>query len=461
VAPPLRVGQVAELIKLALESGVPSPLRVVGEIGGLSQRNHWYFTLKDEEAVLSCVAWASSAARFGFTPREGDEVLAVGHVSHYAPQGRTQFYVTRLEPLGAGALAARFRAMCDELRRLGYFDEGRKRPLPPFPRRVAVVTSRHAAALQDVLDTARRRCPAVELLVVDVRVQGDGAGEEIARAIRWVDQHARRLGIEAVLVTRGGGSIEDLWAFNERVVADAVFGATIPIMAAIGHESDTTVIELVADLRAATPTQAMMRLLPDAAALQEQLAHLHARLALLARRRIERARERLEAAARHELLRRPQAILGRLGERLGLLAHAVRLAMRECMGLESRRLDRVAARLERHRPTAALASARGGIDVQHTRLLAAMRARLQEAQGRVELLDRQRQALDPTSVLRRGYSLTRRHDGTLVRGAGGLARGDRLWTQVADGVIESEVIEAQRRDEATPGSLPAPGRSPS
>jgi exodeoxyribonuclease VII large subunit len=445
------VAEVAELIRQTLEEGVPSPLRVVGEIGALSQRQHWYFTLKDEQAVLSCVAWASSAARFGFTPREGDEVLAVGHVSHYAPQGRTQFYVTRLEPVGAGALAARFRAMCEELRRLGYFDDARKKPIPTFPRRVAVVTSRHGAALQDVVDTARRRCPAVELLVVDVRVQGDGAAEEIARAIRWIDRNASHLGIDAMLVTRGGGSIEDLWAFNERIVADAVMGASIPVVAAIGHESDTTVIELVADLRAATPTQATMRLLPDAAALREQLQHLHARLGLLARRRIERGRERLEAAARQELLRRPQVILGRLRERLELMARAGRLALRDRLSRESRRLDQATSRLELHRPTTALASAHGALGFRQARLLGAMRATLERCQSRVDLLDRQRQALDPASVLRRGYSLTQRADGSLVRSVGEVSPQERLWTQVADGTIESVVVRAGgSRGESSP-----------
>lgn len=435
----LSVSQVSDLIRRALEEGVQSPLRVVGEVGGMSLRNHWYFTLKDDAAVLSCVAWASSAARFGFVPKEGDQVLATGHVSHYGPQGKTQFYVNKLEPVGAGALAARFAAMCDELRRLGYFDEARKKPLPPFPRRIAVVTSRHGAALHDVLDTARRRCRAVEILVVDVRVQGDGAAEDVARAIRWLDRSADALGIDALLVTRGGGSIEDLWTFNERLVADAVYACTIPVVAAIGHESDTTVIELVADLRAATPTQATMRLIPDGDALGEQLAHLRARLELLTRRQIERDRQRLEALARHELLRRPEAILGRLAERVDLLARELRLALHHRLGAATRRVDQAALRLSESRPAKALEAAARRLALNRAGLLSAMRARLERARSRVEALERRRLALDPKSVLRRGFSLTRRQDGSLVRTWREVTPGELLHTEVAEGGFTSTV----------------------
>ena len=446
----MTVSQASDLIKRVLEDRVPSPLRVIGEVGSLSIRNHWYFSLKDDASVISCVAWASSAGRFSFTPREGDEVIAVGHISHYGPQGRTQLYVSRLEPVGAGALAARFKAMCDELRRLGYFDEERRKPLPVFPRRVAVITSRHGAALHDVLDTARRRCPAVEILLVDVRVQGEGAAEEVARAIRWVDRRARRLGIDAMLVTRGGGSAEDLWTFNERVVADAVFHARLPVVAAIGHESDTTVIELVADLRAATPTQAMMRLLPDAKALEEQLDHQLARLALLVRRQVERARQRLEALARHELLRRPHAVVARLGERIAVLDRTLHMVMRARLARDRRSVDQAAALLERIRPAAAAATARGRVDLIESRLRAALRSRLAMARATVDGLERQRLALDPTSILRRGFSLTTRGDGSLVTAAGQVTPGEVVRTRLAEGAFEARVIGAV--DESAPAS---------
>lgn len=312
----ITVAEAAELIKRSLERHVPSPLRVIGQVSGLACRGHWYFSLKDESAVLRCVAWSSAARTFGFTPDEGTEVVATGHVSHYGPQGRTQLYVQALEPVGAGALELRFRAMCDELRGLGYFDEARKKPLPLLPGRIAVITSAAGAAVADVTATAAARLPAVGLLIVDTRVQGDGAAAQIARAIRWADANAAALRIDAILVTRGGGSPEDLWAFNEREVADAAFACRLPLVAAIGHESDTTVIELVADVRAATPTQAVMRLVPAGQELARQVDHLEQRLRFLVRRRCEREGERLDPAR----LRRAVAThVGRLGERVAAL----------------------------------------------------------------------------------------------------------------------------------------------
>lgn len=440
----LSVSAACDLIKRVLEERVPSPLRVVGEVSGLAQRNHWYFSLKDESAVLSCVAWQSAAAKFGFVPRDGEEVLAIGHVSLYAPQGRTQFYVSRLEPLGAGALAAKFRAMCDELRALGYFDEGRKKPIPLLPRRIAVITSRTGAALQDVLDTARRRCRAVELAIVDVRVQGDGAAAQVAKAIAFVDRHRAELGVDAILVTRGGGSIEDLWTFNERVVADAVFRCALPVVAAIGHESDTTVIELVADLRSATPTQATMRLVPDATELLRQVDHQRARLRLVQQRLLSRARQRLELACRHELLRGPGAVIARRRDDLASRRRALGAALRDLLAARRRDIDLAAIALERIRPATATAAARAAVASLAARLRTAIAGRAALAAVRVGGLDRQLRAVDPQRVLARGYTITQRPDGALVRGVRDAPAGTTLVTRVADGTIES-TVRGERR----------------
>ncbi|MCI0363840.1 MAG: exodeoxyribonuclease VII large subunit, partial [Phycisphaerales bacterium] len=288
---PLTVGQASELINRALEGGLPATIRVVGQVSNLKANNHWYFSLKDEQAVLLCVVWATSVRRIRFKPKDGDEVVVTGHVSHYAQQGRTQMYVEAMQPVGAGALDLKFRALCDELRELGFFADERKKSLPMFPRKVAVITSATGAALADVVKTSAQRCKAVGLVVVDVRVQGDGAAEEIARAIRWVDRKREKLGVDVILVTRGGGAIEDLWAFNERVVADAVFACRLPVVAAIGHESDTTVIELVADVRASTPTQAAMRVVPSAQELCKQIEYLVRRMGVRVEGLLGRKRE--------------------------------------------------------------------------------------------------------------------------------------------------------------------------
>src|SRR5688572_18971656 len=181
---PLTVSQAAELIKATLEQQIASPLRVGGEVSNFKANNHWYFSLKDADSVLRCVVWATSVRRFGFTPKDGDQVVATGHISHYGPQGRTQMYVSELAPAGAGALELRFRALCQELRELGYFADDRKKPMPTFPRRIAVITADTGAAWQDVIKTASQRCKAVGLVVINVRVQGDGAAAEVAKAIQ-------------------------------------------------------------------------------------------------------------------------------------------------------------------------------------------------------------------------------------------------------------------------------------
>lgn len=391
------VSEVAGMIQRALEERTPAALRVIGQVGNLRAQGHWYFSLRDERAVLSCVAWATAARTFGFEPAEGDEVVATGELGHYGPQGRTQLYVSALARVGAGALELRFRALCDTLRREGYFDEARKRALPVFPRRIAVITSRAGAALHDVLVTAAQRCPAVGLVVVDVRVQGEGAAPGIARAIRWVDASRDALGVDAILVTRGGGSAEDLWPFNERVVADATLRSTLPVVAAIGHESDTTIIELVADQRASTPTQAVMKLVPDRRELGGQVAHLSDRLDAALRRLVDGRRQRLERA----------------GERL-------------TSGLR-RQVDR-----------------RGLLDASGGRLRRAMVARVERLAERAAALGRQLDGVDPARVLARGFSMTATAEGRIVRSVSDVSPGSAIVTRVADGEFPSVVRDRKK-----------------
>jgi exodeoxyribonuclease VII large subunit len=433
----LTVSQVADLIKNTLEQRVPGPLRVVGQVSNLSCNNHWYFSLKDEQAVLHCVAWASSARKFGFMPKQGDEVVVTGAVSHYLPQGRTQLYVTQLQPVGAGALDLKFRAMCDELRGLGYFDEARKKPLPAFPRRIAVITSKTGAAIHDVLDTARRRCCAVCLLIVDVRVQGDGAARQIARAIAHVDRHRQKLGVDAILVTRGGGSMEDLWAFNERVVADAAFRCRLPLVAAIGHESDTTVIELVADVRAATPTQAVMRLIPARSELAQQAQHLEHRLALLLRRAIEQSRQRLRFIAQHEAFRQPELVVRRAGDKVASLRRGLLHALSMRVASQRAAIENLAGRLAEARPQELTARRRERLAVLDDRLSRAVTRHARVLAEKISSLDRQLSCIDPHSVLSRGYSYTTDAAGRLVRSVADVRAGQAMVTRVSDGSIDS------------------------
>jgi exodeoxyribonuclease VII large subunit len=434
----LTVSQAAEMIKTVLETRLPSPMRIVGEVSNLKANNHWYFSLKDEASVLSCVAWATAVRGFGFTPKDGDQVVATGHISHYGAQGRTQLYVNELAPVGAGALEMRFRALCEELRGLGYFDEARKKPLPMFPRRIAVITSATGAAVQDVIHTAAQRCKAVGLHIVDVRVQGDGAAAQVAKAIKWVDRHRARMGVDAILVTRGGGSIEDLWVFNERIVAEAVFKCALPVVAAIGHESDTTIIELVADVRASTPTQAALRLVPSSQELCKHIEHVSQRLGFTVARLVQHQRHHLkrlqgdlrriisnDAAHRRARLERLWTRLGELQPRTLLAQRQVRLAAQaERLGraMHRRALDE---QLRTRREVDGLARAAQ----RHVKL---QRDRLRGVEQRLN-------AMDPHGVLRRGYSITMANSGEVIRSADAVHAGQKIVTRVADGSFDSVV----------------------
>lgn len=391
---PMTVSQIAAQVKQVVATGFPGKVRVIGQVSNLSDRAHWFFSLKDDGAAIRCVCFASNARRIKFDVRDGLEVVATGRVDYYPEQGQLQLYVDNLEPVGEGALEMRFRALCEELRGKGYFDLEHKLELPQFAQRIAVVTSRSAAALQDVIDTAARRWAGCRLLLVDVRVQGEAAAGEIAGAINQLSRQGRKLGIDAILLTRGGGSIEDLWAFNEKPVAQAIFKCKLPIVAAIGHETDTTIAELVADARCATPTQAAMTLVPDAESLAQQVDQLGSRLTLLVRRRHELAAQRLNAIQRHRLFRQPDK-----------LYEPIRLRLHELT----------------------------------TRLHNAGARQLADRRRRFDALHRQLQAISPAGVLERGYSYTLDKAGKLVRSVRDLKHGDLISTVLADGKVNSRV----------------------
>lgn len=403
---PLTVSQIAASIKAALATGLPHKVHVAGEVSNLSNRSaagHWFFSLKDTMATLRCVMFASATRRVPFEMRDGLEVIASGRIDLYDAQGSVQLYVDRLEPIGQGALELQLKRLIAELNQRGYFDPSRKMTLPSLPRRIAVLTSRNAAALQDVINTTRQLWPGCRLLLFDVRVQGAEAAPQIVNALRALSDQASDLadGIDAIILTRGGGSIEDLWAFNDRSVADAIYACRIPVVAAIGHETDTTLAELVADVRAATPTQAAMALVPDHGALEHQLSQLSSRMGLLTRRLFEQASYRLQAATRHPMLRCPEATLEPLRQRLD--------------ALESRLKPTLARRLE--------------TDIQ-----------------RLEAIGRQLDALGPSRVLARGYSYTLGPNGQLLRRPDQVANGDRLITVLASGQVASHVeVPSQRQ----------------
>jgi len=368
---------------------------VDGEISRptLPRSGHCYFTLKDEGATLSAVMWRSTVQRLRFEVEDGMAVRARGHLTVYPPSGRYQMIVQALEPRGAGPLQVAFEQLRRRLESEGLFDPARKVALPPFPRRVALGTSPTGAAVRDLIRVAHRRWPALELVIVPVRVQGEGAAAEIAAAIGLADG----LGFDVLVVGRGGGSLEDLWAFNEEVVARAVAAAATPVVSAVGHETDVTISDLVADLRAATPSQAAELVAPSRDEQEGVVAGLARRLSHALRRAVDERAERLGRVVAARALRDPLAVVR----------------------------DREQALDDRARRLARAGSS--AIRLQ--------RLRLEAAAGRLE-------ALSPLSVLARGYSVTLK-EGRVLRRAADARPGDLVETRLHEGRLRAEVRDIE------------------
>jgi len=397
----LTVGELNRQIKALVEDGFRT-VWVSGEVSNLSRpgSGHLYLCLKDAEGQLRAVMWRSAALRLRFDVKEGMEVIARGRLTVYVPRGDYQLQIEELQPKGLGALELALRQLKEKLLKLGYFASERKKPLPRFPRRVALVTSASGAAVRDILEILGRRWPAVEAWVCPVRVQGEGAAEEIAAAIRLLNRVAA---VDVMIVGRGGGSVEDLWAFNAECIAQAIFESRILVVSAVGHEIDLTIADLVADCRALTPSEAAERVVPDRAELVQGLCHIQERMRSLLLQRLDGYKNRLDGLAQRRALRLP---LERLRE------------------LE-RRLDEGGERLHRG---------------AHQRL-EQVRERLQAQAARLE-------TLSPLNVLGRGYSLTRREaDRAVIRSPDQLRPGERLVTDVAQGRIVSRVEELERTGE--------------
>ena len=436
---PLTVSELAERIKRTLEQGIGSVL-VIGEVSNARcVSGHWYFSIKDPESRLDCMMFRSAADRSSVKPVDGASLLVRGTVTHYKPQGRTQIQVSQLAYAGAGDLDARFRELCEELRSLGYFDDAAKVPLPAVPMCIALLTSAGSAAEHDCLHAAASAFPATRIIAVDVRVQGQGAAEALATALAAVDSAAPHWGIEVIVLARGGGSREDLWTFNERVVADAIFACRTPVVTGVGHESDTTIADLVADFRAPTPSRAITETLPDRAALHEQVSALARRLARAQAALLERASARVHAAARARAVSDPASTIQMQSTRVSALAGALGGRLAAWLGRQETHAQSLASRLDRHHPLQRLSVHRARVDASRVKLTHALNASLMKASASIDSAARTLEAVGPTAVFRRGYSITLAQDGTAVRSVQDVAAGAIIETVLADGSLRSGV----------------------
>lgn len=418
---------------------------VRGEVSRISRASsgHVYFDLKDSEAKLACKLWRTQVRRALVGElREGDEVVVHGRLDVWAPQGGYSLIVERIEAQGLGVLLARLEALKSELKALGWFE--RRRPLPVLPRTIGVVTSRDTAALADFLRTRSQRWPLYPVRLAHAPVQGAAAAPAIARAIARLDQS----GVDVIVLCRGGGSLEDLWAFNERAVAEAMWAASVPVVTGVGHETDTTLADLVADRRAHTPTDAAVLVIPDRAAHLAALERLGQHLGEAVDRRLEQALQGLERARRSRWLESPRWILGDRAAALERAERGLRGRVAESLRAAQGRLVRSGARLDRKRPAlqlqARIAQHRRAAERAQERL----RAHLERAHRRLELAQGRLAALDPTSILSRGYSILLAADGrTPLRSVGEVVPGAELVTRLADGRVRSRA-EGVERDPA-------------
>lgn len=395
---PFTVSGLTTAVKLRLEEHFPE-VWVAGEVTNLvrAASGHVYFTLKDAKATLRCVMFRGFALRLKFDLRDGMEVIARGGLSVYEQRGEYQLYAQELQPKGIGAAELALRQLKEKLLKKGYFDPKRKRKLPKYPRRVALIASPTGAAVRDMLEILTTRWPLADVVFRPSRVQGEGAAADVAAAVRLLN-HLHKLNLlplSAIVIGRGGGSSEDLAAFNEECVADAVFESAVPVVSAVGHEIDVSVADLVADYRALTPSQAITALCPDRRELMDGLIDTADRLREAVEHRVELARQRVDQLADRPALRRP---------------------LERIRDLEQR-LDDTAARLLR------------GVNL-----------RVQRNTDRVAALAGQLEGLSPLNVLKRGYSLTRSADGVnLIRDAAEVKPGDRIITRLAAGEVVSRV----------------------
>ena len=412
---------------------------VEGEISNFTAAasGHLYFTLKDAEAQVRCAMFRPQARRVRPQPRNGDHVLLRAQVSLYEPRGDYQLIVESLEPAGDGALALAFERLKLKLAAEGLFDEARKQAIPELPRAVGVITSPTGAAIRDILTVLRRRFPAIEVIVLPVKVQGAEAPGDIVHALRLAN---RLRNCDVLIVGRGGGSSEDLLAFNDEGVARAIFASRIPVISAVGHEIDFTISDFVADLRAPTPSAAAEAVSPDRSDWLERLDRLVSQLRQAQRHRSSLANQRTRFLEKRLIQQHPAQRLLTQSQRLDELEHRLNRGWRQRLQNLEQRLARQQARLRGSHPTPRIhlfAARAGQLD---QRLQAAMRRGLELGQHRVARIAQELQAVSPLATLARGYSITRREDtGAILYTAEDVAPGTRLRTRLGTGELLSRV----------------------
>ncbi|MGB1457560.1 exodeoxyribonuclease VII large subunit [Spongiibacter marinus] len=440
----LSVSQLNRLAKQLLEDCF-AQVSVTGELSTLSRPSsgHWYFTLKDERAQIRCAFFRNRNMRVNFQPQPGQQVVVRGKVSLYEGRGDYQLIVEHMQPAGAGALAAAFEALKAELQAAGWFDPALKKPLPPAIEHIAIITSPTGAALQDIVAVLKRRWPAMKVTLLPVLVQGEQAAGQIQRAIAQANQLARSAShdFDLILLTRGGGSLEDLWPFNERVVAEAIYQSELPVVSAVGHEVDFSIADFVADLRAATPSAAAELLSPDQSEINSKVQLLRGRLVRAQRRRLQHQREQLQQLNRR--IRDPRSRLREQAQRLDELEMRLR---RQWQSSQRQRLARLAGLQQQMlllSPDRQHATRLNALTQLQARLQRSVQEQMRHRTHQLQALQSQLRQLGPEQTLSRGYAIVLDQQGRAVRRAADLQQGQRLRGRFAEGQVALTVDDSE------------------
>ncbi|HYA36929.1 MAG TPA: exodeoxyribonuclease VII large subunit [Candidatus Methylomirabilis sp.] len=425
-----------------LEGGFP-PLWIEGEISNLSRpaSGHLYFSLKDAQAQVRCAFFRQYQRTLGVALKDGLHVLARARVSLYEGRGDFQLIVEYLEEAGEGALRRAFDALKQRLAQEGLFDAAHKKPLPRLPRRIGIITSTSGAVLHDILTTLRRRFPAIAVLVHPVPVQGEGAAEKIAAAIRIAGQ---RRDCDALILARGGGSLEDLWSFNEEIVARAIYACPVPIISGVGHETDFTIADMAADARAPTPTAAAEMLSPDQNEWLAQFARMESRLITTVRGLLRNRSQRLDWLGARLVHPRHRLALAR--QRLTVLAQRLHHAQLTHLQQARAQMQDVIGQLRQHTPLPRIRALLQDNRHLHARLVAGMQRHLENAQSQWRQLSQTLHALSPLATLGRGFAIVQRPaTGSIVTDAGTVKPGERVQTRLARGYLDC-LVEKTREN---------------
>ncbi len=444
------VNDVNVLIKSALENSLPGRLSICAEISNWKDHysGHRYFVLKDKKSQIPAVMWRSNVAKLRFEPENGTEVVATGHIDVYPPHGKYQFIVDSMKPQGVGDLQVAFERLVEKLRCRGFFEESNKKQLPRYPFKIAIITSESGAAVHDIADSIHSRWPCAKLSLYPVSVQGVGSASEIVSAITDINRNNSKYGFELLIVGRGGGSMEDLWSFNEEIVAEAIFNSQIPIISAVGHEVDTTIADLVADARASTPTKAGVIAVPDVNDLLSSLSEYSERMKRKMVASVNYCRQRLETIEACAAFRDPLYNVRYKSQEIEQLQMSLQQTFLAKHRANVELVNRLESNLRRIEPLLIISKQRLSLLNLEQKLKRVVVELIARHRLSLVSLEGNLTGLNPRSILNRGYSITRIKDTNEIISKNSLIKQKTvIVTEFGDNrVIESEVKNVKNND---------------